>query len=62
MALLEQIDLQQFGTTSVIFNLIGNMFYDDTLVDAATRLFKKAWSDFPDDRSLLINYIGSIRW
>ena len=57
VTLLEPMDLRQFGSTSMIFNLIGNMFYDDTLVDGATRLFKKVWIAFPEDRALLINYI-----
>ena len=51
IALLEQMDLRQFGQPSMIFNLISNMFFDDKLRDAATRLFKKAWKEFPDDRA-----------
>ena len=57
IALLEQIDLRAFGQSSRVFNLISNMFYDDKHRDAATRLFKKVWKEFPDDRSLLLNYV-----
>ena len=46
------MDLRQFGQPSIVFNLISNMFYDNKLKDAAERLFKKAWKEFPDDRAL----------
>ena len=59
IALLEQIDLRQFGQPSMVFNLISNMFYDDTLKDAAVRLFKKAWKEFPDDRAIVDEFISA---
>ncbi|MFI5456257.1 MAG: DUF1583 domain-containing protein [Isosphaerales bacterium] len=55
--LLEQIDLRQLGQSYMVFNLIGNLFYDDKMRDRAVNLFKKAWEAFPDDRSNMLSYI-----
>ena len=58
ITLLEQMDLRQFGQPSMVFNMISNMFYDDKLKDAGDASVQEGVEgSFPDDRSLLMNYI-----
>jgi lipopolysaccharide biosynthesis regulator YciM len=58
MDLLDQVDLRKFGQPYMVFNLISNLFFDNTLADRAVPLFKKAWEAFPDERSQLISYVS----
>ena len=56
--LLEQIDLQQFGTYVCDLQFDREHVLRRHAGGLRRRvLFKKAWSDFPDDPSLLMNYI-----
>ncbi len=55
--LLEQIDLRQFGQYYYVFNLISNLFYDETVKNRAMPLFKKAWDAFPAERAYMLNYV-----
>ncbi len=57
--LLNEMDLRQFGQPWMVFNMISNMFYDDSLRDRALPLFKKAWEAFPYDRTMMMQYVNN---
>jgi len=57
VGLLEQMDLRQFGQSFYVFNLLSNLFYDETIKNRAMPLLRKAWDAFPSERSYMLSYL-----